>query len=421
VSLKYRILEKGNARDTWQMLKRMRGGSFTTNSITEREWMDHFSKVLGGEQCEDNIFYVPYSRTDENFDKPFTAFELQTAIDSLKNNKAAGSDGIPGEIYKLAANEPYIFQTWLDCFNAMFAEGKYYEPWNLSIIHTIYKNKGSKDSPDNYRGVALAPILSKVYSRLLFYRLQPWAIENNKISPYQADFRPGYSTVDNIFIMDHLIKKYLSMRKGKLYCAFVDFQKAFDTVIRSKLWLQLWQLGCSSKMLHALMALYNCVQFSIKYGINGITEPVGSFLGVKQGCILSPLLFVLFINNIIDVNDVEGLDAPRIGLHDEIPVPGLLFADDLVLCSTSNMGLQESLRRLEAFSNATGLQVHPGKSKIICFKNGTTLGRLDRFTFKGQELETVRSITYLGVAFSMTGKWSKHIKLAAAKAKKQPF
>jgi hypothetical protein len=112
--------------------------------------------------------------------------------------------------------------------------GEYNYQWETSIMHTIYKNKGSKESPDNYRGIALAQVLSKSYSKLLYELLKKWAFECNKISICQAGFRTGYSTIDNIFVLDHMISKYLSYSRGVRYCAFIDFEKAFDKVNRQK-------------------------------------------------------------------------------------------------------------------------------------------------------------------------------------------
>ncbi|KAF4530296.1 hypothetical protein B566_EDAN017759, partial [Ephemera danica] len=246
-------LETGDPTRVWHMLKRLRGCDFVSNSITAVEWVRHFKIVLGGEQRRDTRIELPCLRLVDELDSPFLPHELQEAIKKLKNNKAPGFDGIPGEIFKLACENNEIFNSILRCCNEMFISGKYYSGWETSIIHTIYKNKGSVESADNYRGIALAPVMSKIYSSLIHARLLPWALKNNKISLFQAGFRPGYSTTDNLFVLDHLIKKYLSKKKGKLYCAFVDFQKAFDTVDRQILWQKLWDMGCSSRMISALM------------------------------------------------------------------------------------------------------------------------------------------------------------------------
>ncbi|KAF4514114.1 UNVERIFIED_CONTAM: hypothetical protein B566_EDAN019088, partial [Ephemera danica] len=248
------ILDTRDLTKIWNLLRRLRGSNFVNNNISEGEWTEHFKKVLGGDVELDTLFTVPDARVIHELDSAFLPEELEIAIKKLKNNKAPGIDGIPGEIFKLASNNTDVFNSILHCCNTLYETGTYYSGWETSIIHTIYKNKGSVQSPDNYRGIALAPVMSKIYSSLLHSRLLTWALKNNKISSYQAGFRPGYSTIDNLFIMDHLVKKYLSRKKGKLFSVFVDFQKAFDTVNRKKLWEKLWDIGCSSRMLSALMA-----------------------------------------------------------------------------------------------------------------------------------------------------------------------
>ncbi|KAF4526560.1 hypothetical protein B566_EDAN009130 [Ephemera danica] len=214
------------------MLRKLNGGNFVTNNITPDAWMQHFRKVLGGETLNSSRIVLQSFKYDAILDPLFSAEELAYALWSLKNNKASGFDGIPAEMIKCAAKNYEIFYTWLNAFNSMYSMGEYHSHWETSIMHTIFKNKGSKESPDNYRGIALAQILSKVYSKLLYERLRRWACHGNKISIYQAGFRAGYSTMDNIFVLDHMISKYLSYAGGALYCAFIDFEKAFDTINR---------------------------------------------------------------------------------------------------------------------------------------------------------------------------------------------
>jgi hypothetical protein len=411
------IIESRDATQLWNHLRRLRGGNYVTNCITPDAWMQHFRKLLGGDTpCVSRIVLQSF-RYDNVLDSLFTADELRQAIYSLKNNKASGSDGIPAEMLKIAACNTDIFQSWLSAFNAMYLMGVYYHSWETSIVHTIYKNKGSKEAPDNYRGIALAQILSKVYSKLLYERLKTWAFSCGKISVYQAGFRAGYSTIDNVFILDHMISKYLSYPCGALYCAFIDFEKAFDTVNRQKLWAKLYSMDCSTRMVEALMALYDTVDFSIKCGPLEVTPSFPSYVGVKQGCILSPLLFILYINDMINIKNVD-CDTPLIGRNDEIPVPGLLYADDCMLCSLSVRGLQIALNNLSRYSEAADLRVHTGKTKIICFKNSSSFNSLENWTYQGDPIEKTRCIVYLGMCLAMSGIWNQHIKKCTVKAKK---
>jgi hypothetical protein len=117
-------------------------------------------------------------------------------------------------------------------------------------------------------------------------------------------------------------------------------------------------------MRDALMAIYNTVEFCIKCSPMEVTQPVSSYLGVKQGCIPSPLLFVLYIIDIVSLNNIDD-DTPRIGKNSEILVPGLLYADDCLLCSLSVAGLQRALNNLAIYSDIADLRVHTGKTTDI--------------------------------------------------------
>ena len=113
-----------------------------------------------------------------------------------------------------------------------------------------------------------------------------------------SGFRKNRSTVDNIFIFNTVITKYLKRSRGRLYCVYVDFEKAYDRINRDALWVKLCNLHIGKKMLYMLQALYS----NIKNCVNteyGLTNMFDSPLGLKQGCVISPILFTCFINDII--------------------------------------------------------------------------------------------------------------------------
>ena len=109
------------------------------------------------------------------------------------------------------------------------------ESWSSGIIKPVDKNKGNQSDPDNFRTITLISCVGKIFTSVLNSRLNFCANDLNIISENQAGFRKGYSTVDNIFVLHAIIDLYFSFGK-KLYCIFVDFIKAFDTVWRKGLW-----------------------------------------------------------------------------------------------------------------------------------------------------------------------------------------
>ena len=136
-----------------------------------------------------------------------------------------------------------------------------------------------------------------MFTSIINKRLVFWADSLDKINEEQAGFREGYSTIDNIFILQSLINKYLSIKGGKFYVLFVDFAKAFDSVQREKLWFLLRSHGISPKMNRLLGSIYENVKACVRNN-NEISEIFISQVGVRQGCILSPFLFTFFINEL---------------------------------------------------------------------------------------------------------------------------
>lgn len=223
----------------------------------------------------------------------------------------------------------------------MYFNSLYPTSWTKGIIVPVPK-KGNLNDVNNYRGITLTSIFSKLYSIILDNRLRLWADNNNLLSDYQYGFRSKRSTSDCIFVLWSIIKKVINNDKRKLYCAFVDFRKAFDVVYRNGIWLKLIRYGVSSRMVSMLRKIYDvvasCVRVNSEY-----TDFFESHMGVKQGEPLSPLLFLFFINDMQQHLDSDDVDAVTI---DDIRIFMLLFADDTVLFSYSADSLQTLLNNL---------------------------------------------------------------------------
>ena len=117
---------------------------------------------------------------------------------------------------------------------SFFSSECYPKSWSEGVITPIHK-KGNLDDVTNYRGITLINIMSKIYSHILHNRLIKWAEQHEKINECQFGFQPHKSIVDSIFLFHSIISKTLS-RGEKVYCSFVDFRRAFDTINRKYLW-----------------------------------------------------------------------------------------------------------------------------------------------------------------------------------------
>ena len=400
-------VQSRDMRSLWTLIRNIvKGNTYNKHSISPEAWLKHFNRVYnipGGRDREE--WSSPcLTHVVEQLDRAISPTEVRFALLDMKSNKAPGWDGLPVEFYKRSAF--LISPTLARLFNFLFENSIYPETWALSLVQPIFKKKGSLNNPDNWRGVALLPSIAKIYTKTLCCRLRRWTLSNNVISENQAGFRPGYSTIDNCFILGTLVDSALAKRKGRLYCCFVDFRKAFDSVNRAALWYKLGQLGISGKFILTLMRMYSLNKFAVKILPSSRSRAIPTRTGVLQGCQLSPLLFILFINDLIDFLRDENCDAPRIASE---PLHALLFADDLVLSSCSVGGLQYMLNRLKCFCDFWNLELNQEKTKVVVFKRGVKLSKLEHWSYDRSNLEVVREFKYLGLLFSNRGSWKKHI------------
>jgi hypothetical protein len=281
-------------------------------------------------------------------------------------------------------------------FNALFDRGIFPSSWSKAIIVPIYK-KGEINNPDNYRGVALTSIISKAYTFILNKRLVKWVEREEKIVEEQAGFRSGYSTADHIFTLYALVQKFL-VKNTKLYIAFVDFRKAFDSVNRNILWHVLRKVGVHGKLYNALRGIYDSVIACVRekgYYSDYFNCPQG----VKQGCLLSPQMFAFFINEL-------AIEMSKRGKHGIQLIPGaieifmLLFADDVILMSCTAIGLQHQLNVLREEADRLQLRVNLDKTNIIVFRMGGYLSAREIWWYGNVNVKVTNAYKYLGMTFT---------------------
>ena len=170
---------------------------------------------------------------DTMLNRPFTHQEIAEAITKLKNIKAGGLDQIINEFLKHSRKD--FVQYYTKFLNLSFKSGHMPADWCQSVILHIYKNKGDIDDSNNFRGIPLLSCFGKLFKSCLNRRLTIFIENNNIVQAEQAGFKFDFSTIDHLFVLKSLADMYLSKRQ-RLYCCFVDFKKAFDTINRTTLW-----------------------------------------------------------------------------------------------------------------------------------------------------------------------------------------
>jgi len=414
-----------NGKTFWNIIKTMQGSPRVgklTAGISMDAWVHYFRTMYELPDREVESGVVDIEEQDVSgcssyiLDAPISREEISTAIEGLKNNKSPGIDGTIIELFK--CGKDFLIPYLEIILNSAFESSHFPKSWCVGVLIPLHK-KGSVSEPNNYRGITLLSAFSKIYTSILNNRLVFWANAYDKLVEAQAGFRKDYTTLDNIFVLQSMIQRYLGKKRGKLYALFVDFRKAFDLVDRGKLWSVLKRKGVSSKMYNALQSIYSCVKCCVKDKGN-FSEEFPCMIGLRQGCILSPFLFSIFINELS--SEIENSCSPGLQFHPYmVELFLLLFADDVVLLSSTIYGLQKRINALQEFCGNYHLTVNLDKTRVVVFKNGGILSRTEKWYFDGNQLECVSSYTYLGVIFSKTLSWNKHITNASVQAKKVLF
>jgi hypothetical protein len=258
---------------------------------------------------------------------------------------------------------------------------------------------GDVNNPSNYRTIMINPLFAKLFGSMLEKKISKWTEERDKRAKGQAGFRPKHSTVDHCITLRHIIEKAWE-KKEEVFCCFVDFRKAFDTVPRDKLWSRMEELGVPKHLRAAVHRMYEEVKAKIRTSA-GISESFRSDIGVKQGCPLSPTLFGIYIDKLEEWLNSQGGDGIHLG---KFVIRLLLYADDLILIAKSTLGLQEHLCSLEHFCRRVGMQVNISKTKVVVFSNKRKHNQ-HKFYFEGNILEEFADYKYLGIDFNRNLSW----------------
>ena len=401
-------LHNTDPSEYWKLVKELKDDENNDNDPSDKiapdKWIDHFTSLFSVKQefKRQNEIYTDLQREAEinktfcELDFKITTKEVSAAISKLKNKKSCGLDGIKNEMLK--SGQTYLIPCIVKLFNSFLSKGVYPKKWKTGYIKPIYKAEDPLQ-PSNYRGITIMSCVSKLFNSILNERLQSYLDRNKIIDHAQIGFQPKARTSDHMFVLRTIIEKYQS--KGlKVYACFVDFAKAFDSVLHSVMFYKLCSLGISGNFYNVVKNMYDDNHLHIKLQ-SKLTKTFVQNVGVRQGDNLSPNLFKLYINDLASCFDT---DDDQIIL-DQMSLSCLMYADDLVLLSTSATGLQKCIRKLETYSDSYGLNVNLKKTNIIVFSKSGKMSD-ETFKYKDIEIKHVNTYKYLGIIFSASGTFS---------------
>jgi len=197
---------------------------------------------------------------------------------------------------------------------------------------------------------------------------------------------------------------------------FVDFQKAFDGIPHPHLTYSLITNGVHGHILQILRSLYDNLESCVRLS-GGLTDFFECTIGTRQGCILSPALFSLYMKKLVDM--LKEFDCKGIYVNEEARnLMALLYADDVTEGACTVRKLQDMIHVLEEFCKMWGLAVNIEKTKVMVFRKGGKVKKNEKWFMNGVQIETVALYKYLGLFFTCGLSWTKAVHNLSLKAKK---
>ena len=398
----------------------LKGNTILTSSPEERidRVGEHFEDLLNQTSViPENIEqFLPEEATIEwALQDPFTIKELSEAIYQMSRDKSCGPDGLPIEILQSLGPS----NTWnklLSFFNEYLESGEVPNELKDVIISPLYKKDDSR-CMDNYRGISLISHHGKLLEKLVTNRLTSIAEKRGWLPESQNGFRENRSTVHSIFVSRMLAS--LCREKGvQLSKVYIDFVKAYDKVNQELLWVVLTKRGVPPKLVQLIKSFHKGSMASVK--IDGILSKLFELkMGLKQGSVIAPLLFNIFLGAIIEnihervselgvklkfksdsnIFDVTKLSKTNDNFISDISIWNILFADDAEIVSDSPENLKMIIDVFSLVSSAYGQEISIKKSEVMFVDVRHELMEsigFDEISVHGQILKVVKEFKYLG-------------------------
>jgi hypothetical protein len=360
-----------------------------------------------------------------DIESDITEEEVRQAMQSLGDRKATGVDNVPAELLKRGGEAVVVTLTLV--FNLLLHHEYTPRQWNRGEIVPLLKSPQlDSTSPSSYRPITLLTHVSKVFTSILNSRLTDWCERHGVLHESQGGFRATRSTTDQIFTL-HTATQLRAMRDGaSSYLCFVDLEKAYDNVWRDGLWCKLRRVGVRGKVLRVLQQLYTDVESRFVVDGRYVTPWVPMRKGVRQGCVLSPLLFNIYIDDVLREVDRDGGGivvrlADSASGHAAWSLEQLGYADDLVLVGGSMVSLQRKVSTLDGWCRRWRMALNITKTKVMVTSASLSSSSArtcssEVCVYRGQVLQAVDTHDYLGVQFRSDYGWQESMEHMVEKA-----
>lgn len=385
----------------WSYVKGKKGGSSLPDTLTyENTDFQQPSEIANAFALffESGFSVSNKSIPDGNDDNINNTFSLEyisekdvfNVLKKFKPKFTAGPDNIPAFIIRDCA---MVFAyPLMKIFNLSLQSNTFPDNWKIARVCPVLK-KGDRKNITNYRPITILCNFSKAFEMILHETIYINTLR--QISDYQHGFIRGRSTTTNLFCITQYISEILDSG-SQVDVIYTDFSKAFDRLDHGILLCKLMRFGLSIKLLNLIESyLHNRRQYVEYRGFR--SREFSATSGVPQGSILGPLLFVIFINDIIDVIDVNCL----------------LYADDMkIYCNINSIAdssnLQKNLNSVHNWCIANNLPLNVQKCNIVSFSKKKE-PMLYNYTLDNVSLNRVTEFKDLGITFDTKLSFKQHI------------
>jgi hypothetical protein len=332
--------------------------------------------------------------------------QVLKALQCVDISSSSGSHGIPTKLLKACADE--LASPICSLFNQCIRSNKFPSDFKQALVTPIYKGKGSKNDPDNYRPISVLPPLAKIFERALAEQMTEHMEASYLFHPSQYGFRKGLSCE---LALNEIIDYWRESLNDKKVVASIllDLKKAFDTVDHLLVVNKLKYYNFDHQAIKMLDSYLANRSYSIFMG--GIkSESIPLNIGVPQGSVMGPLLFIIYINDIFKLKTSSQL---------------VLFADDTTISfasidmSSLKTTMETDLDLLDNWLKHNRLTVNWAKTNYMCL--GTKFNEEISLQFGNQQLTRVKQARLLGVTLDDELKLDKHIDLVCSKANRKAY